>query len=153
MVCSNSSPLLMGHKQNWSTVVCGRRPFPHSRRSLLGYGWVLCRAVRSLLSHRGPCQCREAMAAWHVVMDGSGLRLSAAATKAHSGWDNGELGGWVVFYHSALSLSLSVSRGYCVDCLTLSICCQLVRTRSQIGPRFLSSVPETLNLSVLAAKR
>lgn len=103
--------------------------------------------------HRCPCPCREAMAAWHVGIDVSGLRLCAAATKAHSGRDNGELGGWVVFYHSALSLSLSLSlsRVHCVDCLTLAICCQLGRTRSQIGPRYLGVYPETFNLSVITA--
>lgn len=80
---------------------------------------VCCRVVQSLLPHRWSCQCLEVMPAWHVVIDWTGLGLYAAETKAHSGWDNGELTAWVAFI--TLPLSPSLPPVYCVCCLTVSL--------------------------------
>lgn len=92
------------------------------------------RAVVAWLAPLSALASPGATAPWHAVIGGSGPRLCAAATKAHSGRDNGELGGWVVFHHSAPARSPSLSPVFCVDCLTLAICCRLARTRSHIAP-------------------
>lgn len=77
------------------------QPFIRMLNSQLSYNNQCMDFMCLLLSHSWSCQSSGGTLLWYVVTDGPGLKLYAAVTKAHSGWDNGELTAWVV----CLSLS------------------------------------------------
>lgn len=95
---------------------------PNSQLSYYKHAHLLLRMDPTMCSsHSWSCQASEVMFAWHDVIDWTGLELHAAATKAHSSRDNGELTAWVVFI-TLLSLSVSLPPPvYCVCCLTASL--------------------------------
>lgn len=116
VVCNNSGPSSSGRQWDRSAGVCS----------------LVLAAVRLSWGTGGCWLSRGCLARRHGRVWTAVLCCSHKSTFRPGQWRAGRLA--CLLSLCAPSLSLSLSRVHCVDRLALAICCQLVRTRSQICP-------------------